>query len=35
LQADDPLTREVTRIYGLLTTPRPRQAGADAAITAA
>lgn len=35
LEADDPLTREVTRIYGLLTTPRRRQGGADAAIMTA
>ncbi len=35
LEADDPLTREVTRIYGLLTTPRRRQEGADAAILTA
>ena len=35
LEADDPLTREVTRIHGLLTTPRRRQEGADAAIMTA
>jgi mannitol-1-phosphate 5-dehydrogenase len=32
LEADDPLTREVSRIYGLLTAPRRRQEGADAAV---
>jgi mannitol-1-phosphate 5-dehydrogenase len=32
LEPDDPLTREVGRIYGLLTAPRRRQEGADAAV---
>jgi mannitol-1-phosphate 5-dehydrogenase len=32
LEPDDPLTREVSRIYGLLTAPRRRQEGADAAV---